>query len=112
MNAVTNETVLFSGEIGTQRVRVWLEWQGDDLQLLSHDIGPGLERFFGDDEIETYLTVKAAQLPELARALGCPADPASIQTALMDRYRDDAAATTHLRAFLEDAGIPYDFFVT
>ena len=56
---MNDEIVLFAGEIGAQRVRVWLEPANGGFMLNSHDIGPGLERFFGDTEIETYLTIRA-----------------------------------------------------
>jgi hypothetical protein len=48
---MNDEIILFAGEIGAQRVRVWLEPADGGFMLNSHDIGPGLERFFGDTEI-------------------------------------------------------------
>ena len=67
---MAEEIVLFSGELGMQRVRVWLEWQVGGVSLHSHDIGPGLEHAFGTDEIETVLEIAASELPDLSRALG------------------------------------------
>ena len=106
----TEEIVLFAGRIDTQRVRVWLERSADGgITLLSHDIGPGLERFFGDDEIETFLEIDADQLPALAAALGdASADPMSL---LATRYHDDSMATTHLRELLAEHDIPHRFSV-
>lgn len=108
---MTEETVLFSGELGTQRVRVWLQPEGGGVALNSHDIGPGLEPFFGEDEIETFLTIRPTQLAQLARLLGCPPDAGEVIAALVDRYRGDSAATTHLRALLDEHGIAYDFHI-
>ena len=104
----TEEIVLFEDRIDTQRVRVWLErTAAGGIMLLSHDIGPKLERVFGDDEIETYLEIDAADLPALAAALGdATADP---MTLLAARYRDDTMATTHLRELLAEHDIPHRF---
>jgi hypothetical protein len=107
---MTEEIVLFAGEIGTQRVRVWLEpAEGGGFMLNSHDIGPGLERFFGDTEIETFLTVRAEQLPKVAQVLGSGPTLQDVLAAVVDRYRGDSAATTHLRAVLDEHGVPYEF---
>ena len=106
---MTGEIVLFSGEIGTQRVRVCLEPADGGFMLNSHDIGPGLERFFGDTEIETYLTVRAEQLPRLAELLGSGSTTEEVMQALAGRYRDDSAATTHPRTLLDEDGVPYEF---
>lgn len=107
---MTEEIVLFAGEIGTQRVRVWLQPAEDGgFMVNSHDIGPGLERFFGDTEIETYLTVRAEQLPQVAQVLACRPTLEEILAALVDRYLGDSAATTHLRAVLDEHGVPYEF---
>ena len=105
------ETVLFDSGLGTQSVHVWLEWRGGDMLLCSQDIGPALVPHFGEDEIETFLTVKAAQLSQLARALGCRPTRGSIGAALVDRYEGDSAATSHLRALLEEHAIRHEFSV-
>ena len=104
--------MLFDGRIGSQSLHVWLEWRGGDLLLCSQEFGPALVPHFGEDEIETFLTVEAAQLPELARALGCQPTQGSIQAALMDRFQGDSAATSHLRALLTERVIRHEFFVT
>ena len=85
------ETAFFDGRIGTQSVHVWLEWRGGDLLLSNQELGRGLVPHFGEDEVETFLTVKAAQLPQLARALGCPPTAGSMMAALVDRYRGDSS---------------------
>jgi hypothetical protein len=106
---LAGETVLFQGPIGTQRVRVWLEPTETGISLQSHDIGPALERIFGDTEIETYLNIDGEQLPRLASALKTDATPAAVIEALAIRYRDHSAATTELRGWLDELGIPYRF---
>ena len=103
-------TVLFDGRIGTQSVHVWLEWRDGDLLLGSQELGPALEPYFGESEIETFLTVKAAQLPKLARALGCRPTKRSIEAAMVERYRGDSSATSHLTALLAENAIPYEFY--
>jgi hypothetical protein len=108
---VNDEIVLFSGQLGTQRVRVWLQPEGGGVALNSHDIGPGLQAFFGEDEIETFLTIGPAQVPPLARVLGCEPGVNEVLRALEDRYRGESSATTQLRALLDEHGIAYDFQV-
>ncbi len=106
---MTHETALFDGQLGTQRVRVWLERRGSGIAVLSHDMGPALESAFGTDEIETFLEIDAADVPAMAAALGGgSADPMQL---LVDRYRGDSAATSHLRQLLAEHGIPHRFSV-
>ncbi len=104
------ELALFGGELGTQRLRVWLERTArGGIALLSHDIGPGLEHAFGTGELETFLEIDAADLPALAAALGhAGADPMPL---LATRYRGDSMATTHLRELLAAHDIPHQFSV-
>ena len=104
------ELTLFRGELGTQRVHVWLERKADGgISLCSQDIGPGLERFFGEAELETFLEIDVAHLPVLAAALGDPdADPMNLLAA---RYQGDSMATTHLRELLAEHDIPHRFSV-
>ena len=105
----TDEAVLFDGPLGTQSVRVWLERRGGGIALLSHDMGPGLERAFGTDEIETFLEIDAANLPALAAALGkATGDPITL---LADRYRGNSMAQSHLRELLAEHDIPHRFSV-
>ena len=110
---MSTERVLFEGRLGTERVRVWLQASGAGIELLSHDIGPGLEQFFGRDEIETYLRIDAAHEPFLTDALAAertdPGAPTTALDLLADKYRGDAAATTHLKAWLDEHEVPYRF---
>jgi hypothetical protein len=101
---------LFYGASGTQSERVWLEWRSGDLLVSSEQYGTAEAAFYGEDEIDTFITVKAAQMPRLARALGCRQTPRSITAALVERYSDDDAATAHLMELLAEHAIPYDFY--
>jgi hypothetical protein len=95
-DAVTaTERILFDGRLGSQRVRVWLERRGGGIGMLSHDIGPALDRTFGKDEIETFLEIEHRYVPELTAALRAehpdsdvPGDACEL---LADRFRDDSA---------------------
>ena len=112
---IETERVLFEGRLGTEWVRVWLEYRAGSIVLASHDIGPELEPVFGKDEIETYLEVDAAHLPNLTAALRAEqTDPDASMDAielLAARYRGDLAATTGLRTSLTAHGIPYRFTI-
>ena len=66
---IETDRILFDGRLGTQRVRVWLEPHLGGVRMLSHDIGSGLERAFGKDEIETFLEVEAVHMQNLVAAL-------------------------------------------
>ena len=112
---IGTERLLFEGHLGTQWVRVWLEPWGGGIRLLSHDIGPGLERFFGKDEIETFLEVDAAHVANLIAALRAErtdADPPLDAIELLAaRYRGDSTASSSLRTWLTAHGIPYRFTI-
>ena len=104
------ETALFDGTVGTGSVHIWLEWRGGDLLLSSQQFRTAEAAFYGDDEIEVFITVKADQLPQLAGALGCRPTRSSIEAALVDRYRGDGSATAHLMALLAEHAIPSEFY--
>ena len=97
-----------AGQLGTQTVRVWLEADSRGVSVLSHDIGPALESWFGKDDIETSLTVRNDHLPNLATVLGCGSSRNDVTQAIAVRYRGESAATTYLRS-LDEKGIPYEF---
>ena len=109
------ERVLFDGRLGTQRVRVWLEPSAGDIRLLSHEIGPGLERFFGTDEMATFLEIDAIHVPNLVAALRAErtdADPRMDAIELLAaKYAGDSTATSSLRTWLTAHGIPYRFTI-
>ena len=112
---ISTERLVFHGRIGTQQVRVWLESHAGGIRLLSHDIGPALERVFGKDEIETFLDLDAVHLPNLIAALraeqtdgNASMDPIEL---LATKYEGDSTATTGLRGWLTARGIPYRFTI-
>lgn len=104
-------TVLFDGRVGSQWMHIWLEWRGGDVVLSSQELGPALVPYFGEEEIEVFLTVEAAHLPQLARALGCQPTSGSIEAALVDRYHGDSSAVSHLSALLKEHDIRHEYFV-
>jgi hypothetical protein len=112
---IETERVRFEGRLGTQWVRVWLEYRAGSVVLASHDIGPGLEHAFGKDEIETHLEVDAVHLPNLTAALRAertdPDAPMDAIELLAARYRGDSTATTDLRTWLTAHGIEYRFTI-
>ena len=113
---IETQRVLFAGRLGNQRVRVWLEPHAGAIRMLSHDIGSGLELAFGKDEIETFLEIEAAHVPNLAAALRAErsepiAAPKDAIELLVDKYRGDSTATSALRAWLTARGIPYRFTI-
>ena len=112
---IGTERVLFEGRLGTQWVRVWLEYRAGSIVLASHDIGPALEPVFGKDEIETYLEVEAVHLANLTAALYVDRTDRNASMNAIDllaaRYRGPPTATTALRTWLTARGIPYQFTI-
>ena len=112
---IDTERVLFEGRTGGQWVRVWLEYRAGSIVLASHEIGRGLETFFGKDEIETYLEIDAVHLSNLTAALRAdwtePNAPMDAIGLLAARYRGDSTATTGLRTWLFERGIQYRFTI-
>lgn len=112
---IGTEGLLFDGRLGTQRVLVWLEPWAGGIRLLSHDIGPALERVFGKDDIETILEIDALHVPNLVTALRAErtddAAPMDAMELLVAKYRGDSTATSGLRTWLTAHGIPYRFTI-
>lgn len=77
------------------------------LMIEGHDIGDGVEQFFGpgNREYEWAWTIPAQHLPQLATALGAGDD---LLAALAARFSNEHAAG--LQPFLDEQGIPYDFW--
>ena len=112
---IETERLLFDGRLGPQRVRVWLEPWAGGIRLLSHDIGPALERVYGKEEIETFLELDAVHVPHLVAALraertddDAPMDAIRLLTA---KFTGDSTATTRLPTWLTAHGIPYRFTI-
>ena len=97
---------------------VWIEPSGNGgILLTSHDIGPGVEQAFGTDDLETFLTIAPTQVGRVRQALSVEFDEAETAgtdadaalNLLARRYAGDSAATSHLRLWLEEQLIPYEF---
>jgi hypothetical protein len=80
-----------------------------DLVLDAQDLGPGVEAFWGEGntEYEWNLTVRAANVPAAAAALGgAPGD--DVLGLLEDWYRQ--RRDHELKPALESAGVPIEFW--
>jgi hypothetical protein len=107
------QRVLFDGRVGEDWSRVWLQPYETGIGLLTHDGGPGVERHFGTDDIETWLVIDGAEIPALAAALRAEQPEADASAVVIDllaaRYGGDSAASSRLRAWLDEHGIAYRF---
>ena len=104
---------LFDGRAGNDTAQVWREPEGSGVLIGSQSWGPGVERNFGSDTIETCLHLDATALSTLAHALVMDRpelDPtmSPIET-LAAAYRGDSAATSHARLRLDELSLPYEF---
>jgi hypothetical protein len=88
--------------LGTRRLEASLTEAGD-LLIEGHDLGKGVEEFFGYREYEWDWTVRAGDIPALLTALGEDSD---VLTALSRRFSGDQAAG--LLSFLEEHGVPHE----
>jgi hypothetical protein len=105
---------LFDGRAGEGTAQVWLERMANGgARLRTQEWGAGVERAFGAERIETWLTIGPQALFTLAFALVMdrpelpPADPP--MDTLAAAYRADDAASEHARRRLEELGLPYEF---
>ena len=72
---MTDRITLFDGTLDRQRLLVWVEAaSADSIQVCTHEIGPALERWFGKDEIETFLTIGADDLERMVQLLAPEAE--------------------------------------
>ncbi|QIQ87084.1 hypothetical protein [Erythrobacter sp.] len=67
------------------------------IRLEAGDVGPLVERMFGDGDYEFWVTVEPDAVAALCFAL------------LQDRFSGDANAIDHLRSFCEAEGVRCDF---
>ena len=105
--------LLFDGWAGEDTAQVWLEPIATGAVIRSQSWGPGAERHFGLDTVETSLTLDVTALAVLAHALVMDRpdiDPTMppIET-LAAAYRGDSAATSHARMRLDELSIPYEY---
>ena len=104
---------LFSGSAGEDRAWVELVPAGDGAILRTEEWGPGVERWFGFDTIETTTSIGAHALRVLAFALvgdRPDLDPTLEPIELLAAaFRGDAAASAHVRRRLDELELPYEF---
>ena len=103
---------LFDGLAGGDHAQVWLEPSGSGVTMLTHSWGPGVERWFGSDTLETWLTIGPTAFAVLSYALvadhpdvDATGPPIELLAAI---YRGDSAATTNLRKRLDALGLEYE----
>jgi hypothetical protein len=104
---------LFDGRAGDDSAQVWLEPAESGVVIRSQSWGPGVERHFGFDTMETCLRLGQSALATLAHALVMDRpelDPtmSPIET-LAAAYGGDSAATSHARRRLDELRLPYEF---
>jgi len=76
------------------------------LLIEGHDLGRGVESFFGSGqfEYEWALKILSPGVEKLKLALSCD----DLMVALKDRFSGNASAD--LQAFLDDNAVPYEFW--
>lgn len=75
------------------------------IRIEGLDYGDEVERILGEREYEWIMTLEPAAVLQLLTVLGTEDDPL---TALERRFGDDRSSD--LNAFLDEHGIPYDFW--
>lgn len=112
-NVPDKRWTLFDGRAGDDTAQVWLEPAGSGVVIRSQSWGPGVERHFGFDTIETCLRLDESALATLAHALVMDRpelDPTMLPLeTLAAAYRGDSAATSHARIRLDELSLPYEF---
>ena len=66
---IETQWTLFNGRAGEDAAQVWLEAAGQGAVMRTQSWGPGVERHFGFDTIETWLRIDGPSLATLAHAL-------------------------------------------
>lgn len=74
------------------------------VRIEGHDIGPGVERFFGDNEYEFARSLPPSSVAKLLRALGIADDD------LLPALRSRFATTAELEAYVSEHDIDSDFW--
>ena len=110
---IETEWTLFDGRAGEGHAHVWMEPAESGITVRTHEWGSDVERAFGWDAIETWLTIGRSALAVLAYAL--VADHPDLDAAspppelLAAAYRGDSAASANVRRQLLALGLEYDF---
>lgn len=93
-------------DLGTRYLGAKLTPEGD-VWIEGQDLGDGVEKFFGKGirEYEWVWTIVASDVAALLAALGTKAH---VLSALKKRFSDENAI--HLEPFLQEHGVPYEFW--
>tara|TARA_R110002072_G_scaffold91255_6_gene203547 strand:- start:3755 stop:4048 length:294 start_codon:yes stop_codon:yes gene_type:complete len=78
---------------------VRLSFSEEGLRLDAQDMGPDVERAWGHDDYEFWVSVKAQEFPALLTAL------------LREKYSGDIQAVSKFREFCERIDIPHEFTI-
>ena len=96
VNPEANSIQLFRMD-GEEYRSVDLVLKDGGLQLSAHDMGPSVERYWGDDDYEFWVEIKPHAMRQLAVAL------------LRDRYMGRVHAVDEFREFCEQNAIEHVF---
>src|SRR5687768_1024016 len=66
---IDTKWTLFDGLAGGDHATVWMEPSGSGITILTHSWGPGVERWFGSETLETWLTIGTTELAVMCSAL-------------------------------------------
>ena len=89
---------------GTMRREVRLDTEGG-LSLIGHDLGPGVQQFFGFDEYEFTRHLNAQEVVRLRELLGIDA-----AADLLARISEQFDTSHEFEAYLSDEEIPGRFW--
>lgn len=96
----------YQDPLGLRYLEAELDSRGN-LVISGHDLGPGVERCFGEGcrEYEWVWTVRAADVPTLRRALGL-GQMGDLLLSLRRRFSGERSSG--LKAFLDEQGVPHE----
>ncbi|QND66968.1 hypothetical protein HB777_25650 [Mesorhizobium loti] len=77
--------------------KVYLDVSSEGARILGHDMGPKVEKFWGDDDYEFWVDVPTEALAHLAFAL------------LRDKYTNEERAVDKFQKFCADNGVEHTF---
>ena len=110
---IKTKWTLFDGLAGGDHAKIWLEPSGSGVTMLTQSWGPDVERWFGSDTLETWLSIGPTALGVLSYALvadhpdvDATGSPIELLAAI---YRGDSAASAHIRQRLDALGLEYEF---
>ena len=102
--------VLYSRRDAQVWCTVTAELSDGKLQVSGHDIGPLVEKFFGRDEYEYWVTLDQENTGKLFRSLGCEERSGEEQLEAVERSFGGDMADTRLKRYCEQNGIRTQFY--